>query len=152
MAQHDQIDHEIIYPYRIDQVWEALTDSEQLSAWLMETDFSPVIGHRFTFFDHEPWPDGKIYDIIGEIVACDPPHRLAYTWSSPPKHGVTLVEWELEEVVQGTRVRLRHSGFAEHGDDGRAAYDLLRDGWGGLLNDELAGHLEAMSRAIRSDT
>ncbi len=143
MAQPDRIAHEVVYPFGIDAVWEALTDSEQLAAWLMENDFSPGIGRRFTFFDHEPWPDDdQVYDIDCEIIAFEPPRRLAYSWSCPPKHGPTVVEWELTATDNGTRVRLSHHGFAQHGDAGRAAFNLLRDGWGGLLAEELPGHLE----------
>lgn len=142
MGQPDRIAHEVVYPYRIEQVWEALTDSDQLSAWLMENDFSASAGSRFSFFDHEPWPDGRTYDIECEVLAFEPPRRLAYTWACPPKHGPTLVEWELSEISSGTRVRLSHSGFRQYGDDGQAAYDLLHDGWGGLLAEELPGFLE----------
>ena len=142
MARRDRIEHEIVYPYRIEQVWAALTDAEQLSAWLMETDFTPGVGQRFAFFDHEPWPDGQLHDVVCEIVACEPPRRLAYTWASPPKLGPTLVEWRLSAIPEGTRVLLSHSGFAEYGDDGREALDVLRDGWGGLLAEKLRSHLE----------
>ena len=141
MASRDAIEHEITYPYGIDVVWEALTESEQLSEWLMATDFTASVGSRFTFRDHEPWPDGVIYDVVGEILVCDPPRRLAYTWASPPKHGETVVEWNLFPVKGGTLVRLRHSGFESLGKAGQEAIDMLRDGWGGLLSDELMVHL-----------
>jgi len=32
-----------------ERVWRALVDPELLAAWLMPTDFAPVVGHRFTF-------------------------------------------------------------------------------------------------------
>lgn len=149
MTVPDAITHEVIYPQPIEKVWAALTDADQLAAWLMDTDFVPRQGQTFTFFEHEPWPDGQFIDVQCRVVACDPPRRLAYTWASPPKLGETLVEWELETVPQGTKVRLTHSGFARHGDAGREAFDILENGWGGLLREELAEFLRSGARAAR---
>jgi uncharacterized protein YndB with AHSA1/START domain len=57
--------------------------------------------------------DGSPYHVSGEYVEVDPPRVVSYTWvaswSGPLK---TLVRWELEPSAGGTRVRLRHSGFA----------------------------------------
>ena len=150
MREADRISHEIVYPHGIDLVWEALTDPEQLAAWLMDNDFVPQPGHRFTFYDHEPWPDGKIYNIDCDVISCDPPRQLSYSWSSPPKHGRTIVTWNLEPVEAGTLVRLTHSGFAQHGARGREAFDLLNNGWGGLLADELARWLASRSGVASS--
>ena len=152
MNRRDVIAHEIVYPYRIDAVWDALTDQEQLAAWLMENDFTDGVGSRFSFYDHEPWADGTTYDIVCEVLIFDPPHRLAYSWESPPKLGRTLVEWELIEVPTGTRVQLTHSGFAKYGDAGREAVDMLGEGWGGLLRQELAEHLKNVCTPIATSS
>jgi uncharacterized protein YndB with AHSA1/START domain len=149
MTLRDRITHEVIYPQPIEQVWAALTEADQLAAWLMDNDFVLCEGQAFTFFEHEPWPDGQFIDVKCRVVACDPPHRLAYTWASPPKLGETLVEWELEPLPQGTRVRLTHSGFARHGEAGREAFDILENGWGGLLREELAEFLRSGTPAER---
>ncbi len=43
------IDVTVSYPHPPGLVWEALTSSEALTAWLMPNGFKPVVGHRFTF-------------------------------------------------------------------------------------------------------
>lgn len=143
MRDPDVISHEIFYPQPRERVWSALTEQSQLRTWLMDNDFEARAGRRFTFFEHEPWPDGDFVDVQCEVVECRPPERLSYSWASPPKLGTTLVTWQLDEVSGGTRVRLTHSGFAAHGDAGRAARELLGDGWGGLLREELAEYLRS---------
>ena len=32
------------------EVWEYLTQPELLEQWLGETDFQPIVGHKFRFF------------------------------------------------------------------------------------------------------
>ncbi len=147
MTERDAIVHEMVYPHPIELVWEAITQPEQIASWLMTSNFNAEVGHHFTFFDHEPWPDGQILDIHCEVIACQPPHRLSYTWASPPKLGKTLVSWQLEEIDGGTRVCLTHSGFARHGKAGSEAVDVLEQGWGGLLREELWEHLQARALA-----
>lgn len=38
-----------LLPHSVGCVWRALTDSRLLGSWLMANDFSPAIGHEFTF-------------------------------------------------------------------------------------------------------
>ena len=40
---------EMVYPNRPEDVWRALTNSDDLAGWLMENDFAPRIGHKFHF-------------------------------------------------------------------------------------------------------
>ncbi len=48
------IDASVVYPHPVDRVWEALTSSEALAAWLMPNDFKPAVGHHFTFRTSRP--------------------------------------------------------------------------------------------------
>jgi hypothetical protein len=43
------IDVAMTYAHPAERVWAALTSSEALAAWFMPNDFSPAIGHRFSF-------------------------------------------------------------------------------------------------------
>ena len=103
-----QIIHEVTYDAPISRVWDALTDSEQLAAWLMPNDFSPEVGHTFTFRT-KPAPgfDGIVHCEVKEVIA---PTRLVYSWAAGNLD--TVVTWELEERPGGqTRLRLTHDGF-----------------------------------------
>jgi uncharacterized protein YndB with AHSA1/START domain len=58
---------------------------------------------------------GGPYVLEGEFLEVDPPHRLVHTWrpgGAPPTAPTTTVTYLLEPVQGGTRVTLRHSGFA----------------------------------------
>ena len=103
-----------------ERVFQALTDPRQLMQWW---------GQR-GMYHHTDWKadvrpggmwrsegksdiDGKPYHVAGEYVEVDPPRLLSYTWIASWSGALsTLVRWELEQVEGGTRVRVRHSGFA----------------------------------------
>lgn len=89
------------------KVWRALTERELLSQWLMETDFEPRVGHRFTLrTDPAPGFDGVVH---GEVLEIDEPRRIAFSWRGGPID--TRVVWELEPIATGTRLHVRQSGF-----------------------------------------
>lgn len=102
----ERVQHEAFYPHPPEKVWEALTRSGALSAWLMPNDFRPVVGRRFSFYASEEHGWKGIVEC--EVVEVTPPHRLAYTWRSDPALPATLVEWTLYPERDGTRLRLAH--------------------------------------------
>jgi uncharacterized protein YndB with AHSA1/START domain len=132
---------EVVYPHPPQHVWRALTEREALAAWLMPNDFAPVVGHRFTFqAPPQPWFDGKVRC---EVLAVEPPRRLAYSWQGGPMRVPTTVTWTLESLDQGTRVRLVHAGFA--GVGGRIVRLILGSGWRGLLAQDLRRAVEQIA-------
>lgn len=145
----DVIVHEVFYEHPIERVWQALTDPRELSDWLMETDFEPELGRPFQFHDHNQVEPDSTGVIDCRVVELDPPHRLAYTWKSPPKLHSTLVSWSLTATPSGTRVQLVHSGFAAGGEAGVTIRNYLEWGWGGLLHEELLELLDG-ARDVRS--
>jgi uncharacterized protein YndB with AHSA1/START domain len=57
--------------------------------------------------------DGKVFAVEGEFLEIDPPRKLVQSWkpdwtAAPP----TTVTFLLEPIGEGTRVTLRHDGFA----------------------------------------
>jgi uncharacterized protein YndB with AHSA1/START domain len=107
-------------PHRIEKVWRALTEGHLLADWLMENDFRPIVGHRFTF-RMKPMPHWNgVTDC--EVTEVTPMTRLAYSWSSSgdeAANGVrTVVTWTLAPTPAGVRLRMEQSGFRP--DQGRA--------------------------------
>ncbi len=114
------------YPYPPERVWTALTTPEAIGDWLMETDFKPVVGHRFQLRD----PDARGWRgyVDGEVLEVDPPRKLAYTWVGDERIPQTVVTFTLTPSGEGTRLTLDHTGF-----EGLRAYIvgrfLLGRGW-----------------------
>lgn len=122
---------EAVYPYGPAQVWEALTDSAAMTDWLMPNDFKPVVGHRFNF-KTKPAPgfDGTVHC---EVIAVEPPARLAYSWKGG---GIdTIVSFMLRAEGKGTRVVMEQEGF--RGLRGMLVSRILGGGWRRMIEQRL---------------
>jgi uncharacterized protein YndB with AHSA1/START domain len=130
------IDATVTYPHTVDRVWEALTSSEALAAWLMPNDFKPVVGHRFTFRTKpRPGFDGIVRC---EVLELDPPRRMVWAWAGGNID--TTVTFTLEETAgAGTRLRMHQVGF--HGLGAQLTRRILASGWPGILRERLLAYL-----------
>lgn len=101
---------EAYYSHSPERVWRALTDPDELEAWLMENDFEPRVGHRFQFRD-EPKPgwDGVV---DCKVLKVEEPRRLSYSWRGDEEREPTVVTFTLEPRDGGTRLQLEHTGFS----------------------------------------
>lgn len=73
----------------------------------MRLTIEPGIGGRIV----ERTPAGEEH-VWGEVVAWEPPRRLAWLWHIyGPREQATLVELTFEADGDATRVRLHHSGW-----------------------------------------
>ena len=119
-----------------ERVFKALTDSEDVLRWWNSPD-----SFRLTQWESDTrvggkwraagvYTDGKAYDIYGEYVAVEPPHKLTFTWNATwDAPFTTQVTYTLEAIDGGTRVTLRHDGFA----DRAAACRNHTTGWARVL-------------------
>lgn len=97
---------EVFYPHPPERVWQALTDRRALSAWMMNNDFEPELGHRFQFHSC-PLP-GLEVTIHCQVLEVEAPNRLVYSWKERPSDQASRVIWTLSAVEGGTQVRLQH--------------------------------------------
>ncbi|BCY11628.1 SRPBCC domain-containing protein [Actinoplanes sp. L3-i22] len=126
-------------PHPPAKVWRALTDPDRLARWLMPNDFTPVLGHRFTFrTTPRPGFDGIVHC---RVLALEPERLLRWAWQ-----GGTLdstVTWTLTAEGRGTRLFLRHDGFDPGDPFQRQALRIMGGGWRShvmrALEAELAG-------------
>lgn len=105
--------YQIIIKAPQERVWEAITKPEFTSRYYygcaLKTDLT--VGSPLTY----QMPNGAPI-VEGEVVACEPPNRLAHTYHSlwPPMNedAPTRVTWELEAMPGGiTRVTVVHEEF-----------------------------------------
>ncbi len=114
-------------PHEPAKVWRALTEGPLLTEWLMANDFRPEVGHRFTF-RATPMPHWNGI-IECEVLAVEPPSRLAYTWGSMGLSSV--VTFTLTATATGTQLRMEQSGFPAQGGD--QYFNGAQYGWQGFL-------------------
>ena len=99
---------EEVLPHPVEAVWEALTDPEAISEWLMATnDFVPRVGAAFRLRTERLSADGWVK---AEVLELDPPRRMVWSWSVDDGLGPSTVTFELAEERVGTRLRLTHVG------------------------------------------
>jgi uncharacterized protein YndB with AHSA1/START domain len=133
------------YPHPPAKVWRALTDPELISRWLMETDFEPIVGHRFTLrTDPAPGFDGVVH---GVVLAIDEPRRIEFSWKGGPID--TVVTWELVPTDTGTRLVVTQRGF--EGFKGWFVRSLLGRGSATLYGRHLPALLDALDPDGRAD-
>ncbi|EDX82425.1 Hsp90 ATPase activator family protein, putative [Synechococcus sp. PCC 7335] len=100
------------YPYPPEKVWQALTDSRALAAWLMDNDFKPCLGHRFQFVDSSSPGLKTVIDC--EVIELESPKRLVYSWQVSGMSDPSIVTWTLTPIQEGTQVQLHHSGLLQN--------------------------------------
>lgn len=132
-----------------ERVWSVLGTSAGMRAWFALLDeYEPRAGGRIAF--HYP-AEGEIRArLYGEVIAFEPPRRLAFTWrqqdvGESPWPEATLVDITLHPDGRGTRVKVVHSGFEKLGPAlGPQAH---RDYSGGWTDDDDLGRLKRLAES-----
>jgi uncharacterized protein YndB with AHSA1/START domain len=109
-------------PHPPEKIWRALTQAPLIGQWLMETDFLPVVGHKFTLRTKPVANWNGVVDC--EVLAIEANHRLSYSWGSMGL--ASVVTWTLTPGNAGTRVRMEQSGFPS---EESASYKGASYGW-----------------------
>jgi uncharacterized protein YndB with AHSA1/START domain len=142
MGFPDRIERSVELAHPPAKVWAALTTTQGLSAWFGDKatiDLRPGGAARMTF------SSGVTVDM--RVARVEEPTVFGFTWRLPdlpeddPRR--TYVEFTLEAMGAGTRLRVVETGFAQLTDDSRRkTYDSHAEGWARELG-ELAGYLDA---------
>lgn len=128
------IRREMRIPRPPEQVWRAITDSEVLAQWMFPNDFEPRVGHRFTFrVPANPAANFEGLTVRCEVLECDPPRRLVFSWSAGGPVENTRVSFRLEPDGHETRLFLEHSGFDVAQPWGEQALKGAEFGWAKML-------------------
>ena len=94
-----EVTREIEFPVSPDEVWEALTDPDQLEEWFateVELDARPGGAGIFR------WADGD--ERHATVLVAEPEERLVLDWDEEGE-----VEFTLEETEDGTLLHVRES-------------------------------------------
>ncbi len=142
MGFPDRIERTIEVAHPPAKVWAAITTADGLAAWFGD---EAAIDLRPGGAAQLKWAEGFTVNMRVERV--EEPTVFAYTWQI---HGLpdddprrTYVEFTLEPVGAGTRLRVVETGFAQLPEDTyRKAYDGNTEGWMKELG-ELVDYLDA---------
>jgi uncharacterized protein YndB with AHSA1/START domain len=90
---------EVDFPASPDEVWDALTDPDQLEEWFAnDVELDAREGGEGVF----RWDDGE--ERRATVVVAEPPERLVIDWDD---EGET--EFTLEQTEHGTKLHVRES-------------------------------------------
>ena len=135
----DRIEKKVELNAPVSRVWRAITDYHEFGEWFKVRLESPFEAGKTTIgrITHPGYEHMTMEMVIESIV---PEKLFSYYWhpyaidtnvdySSEP---MTLVEFKLEEIPQGTRLTITESGFdsipAERRDE---AFRMNSNGWTG---------------------
>jgi uncharacterized protein YndB with AHSA1/START domain len=128
------IQREILIPQPREQVWQAITESATLAEWMFPNDFEPRVGHHFTFrVPGNPKMNFDGLTVRCEVLECEPPSQLTFTWSAGGAVENTQVSFRLEPDGNGTRLLFEHSGFDLSHPFGNQAFKGAEYGWAKML-------------------
>jgi uncharacterized protein YndB with AHSA1/START domain len=129
------IEREVAHPP--EKIWRALTQPHLLEEWLMQTDFAPEKGRKFTF-SRRPQPDINIV-VDCQVLDIEPHKTLSYSWEAFGLESV--VTFTLEPTPSGTIIRMEQTGFRPDQD---AAYKGARASWKQFIGrlDQLLSRLD----------
>lgn len=134
-----------VLPHPPEKVWRALTQEGHLAAWFpttIEGELRAGAALRFRFRECDLPPT------TGEMIECEPPHVLEFTWGFSGGEGEIPEQSRFELVREGDGCRL--SFMTTYDQVGKSARDAA--GWHerfDLLAEHLAGKESAGSTPDR---
>lgn len=133
---------ERIYNAPIQKVWSAITDKNQMKEWYFDLEtFKAEKGFKFQFTGGD---ENVQYLHECEILVCDPPNKLSYSWTYPDYKGYSVLTWELfEEDESKTRLRLTHEGLESFPQENpNFRIESFKGGWNYFINEALPNFVE----------
>lgn len=134
----------------IERVFKAISDPNEIPRWWGSAELYRVEECTSDFRQGGKWvsrghgADGTPFSVEGEYLEIDPPRKLVQTWKAEwDGNNVTTIAYRLETLGAGTRVTVKHSGFADR-------YDSCRshgNGWERVL-----GWLETFAAELAGKT
>lgn len=130
------VQREVILPVAPEELWPALTEPEQLAEWFAESARIDLREGGEAVFE---WAGESRRGVVETVEVG---RRLSFRWSEAAPAGgddealghTTRVEFTLEPVGAGTRLRVVESGLPEPGGlPGIAASLCVGRGWSRLL-------------------
>lgn len=133
----DVIEKEIVVRAPRGKVWRALTDSQEFGRWFQAKMTDPFVPGRCAL-GRITYPGYEHLTFEVHVERMEPERLFAWRWhpyAVDPRQDysaepMTLVVFELEDVAEGTRIRVKESGFDQIPLARRAeAFRMNSNGW-----------------------
>lgn len=92
------------------RVWEAITETGAIQRFMMNTVLESTLepGARMLYYS----PNRKYVFVVGEVLEVIPERRFRHTYMFTTQgEAPSIVTWEFEDIAEGCRVTLTHSGW-----------------------------------------
>ena len=147
----DRIEKTIDLRAPIQRVWRALTDHKEFGAWFRVALEKPFVVGEITE-GNITYPGYEHMRLEARVVTMDDNKLFAFNWrpipdengESPLGELETLVEFKLEAIAAGTRLKIIESGFASLQTEDAARAEAIRlntQGWE-MQVENIAAHVE----------
>lgn len=132
----------ISYKATIHQVWNALTNKDEMKHWYFNLpEFKPEVGFEFQFYGGKDLNNQYLH--LCKIIEANEPSKLTYSWRYSGYPGDSFVTFELEELDETTKVTLTHSGIETFENENTDfAKSEFKAGWTYIMNVALQNYLE----------
>jgi uncharacterized protein YndB with AHSA1/START domain len=122
-------------PHPPSKVWRALTEPALIATWLMDNDFQPIVGHRYTMRGTPVPAAGFSGMVASEVLEIDPERLLRISWrdANAGNNLSSTVTWTLVPEGTGTRLFLVHEGFDPEEPSHLIAHRIMGGGWRGQI-------------------
>ena len=134
----DRIERQIEIRAPLTRVWRALSDAEEFGSWFGVALHGQTFAVGRSVSGRITHPGYEHVVFTAEVVRVEPERRLAFRWHpyaidpgvDYSGEATTLVEFELEPIAAGTRLRVVESGFDALPPARRAdAFRMNSQGW-----------------------
>lgn len=128
------ITREVRFAHSRERVWAAIASSEALAKWMYPNNFEPRIGHQFTFRVPAK-PEAGFSGLVVEcqVLECEPPHLLVFSWTVGGPVVDTRVSFRLESDGDATLMYFEHAGFDLTQSWAEKALKGAEYGWAAML-------------------
>jgi len=133
----DRIEKEIVVRSPRAKVWRALADSSEFGKWFQAKIHDPFVAGQ-SAKGNITYPGYEHLTIEVHVERMEPERLFSFRWhpyavdpkQDYSKEPTTLVVFELEEVAEGTRIKVVESGFDQIPLERRAeAFRMNSGGW-----------------------